>query len=224
MFNIQFENDQKEKSYAWQNSWGLTTRSIGTMIMVHGDDKGLVLPPRIAPFQVVIVPIFFKDKDNEAIVKRAKEIIEDLANHKIRGHLDERDTYNPGWKYNHWELKGVPVRLDFGPKDLEKNVIVVVRRDKQGKETVPLDKLASKLTEILDDIHNNLLAKATKERDERIAKVTKWEDFVPALDAKKMVLAPFCNETKCEDDIKAKSGKKELEKKRRIWRRWTRSF
>jgi len=206
MFDIQFEDDKGGKAFAWQNSWGLTTRSIGIMIMVHGDDKGLVLPPRAAPIQVVIVPIFFKDANtNAAIVARAKEIIEELSKHGIRAHLDDRDSYNPGWKYNHWELKGVPLRLDFGPKDLQNRSIVIVRRDTNAKEAVSQEGLPQKIQAVLDDFHNCLLAKAKQARDARIAKVTKFEDFIPALDGKNIVLAPWCQETECEDLIKTKT-------------------
>jgi len=213
MFNIQFENDKGDKELAWQNSWGLTTRSIGIMIMTHGDNRGLVLPPRVAPIQAVIVPIFFKDKDNEALLKKARELVELLSQNKIRAHLDDRDTYTPGWKYNHWEMKGVPIRLDFGPKDLENSTIVLVRRDVAGKESVPLASLVNKVNATLTDFHNSLLEKARTARDERITQVTQWDDFIPNLDKKKMVLAPWCDETKCEDEIKDKSGKKKEEKK-----------
>lgn len=118
MFDIQFLNEHKEKQFVWQTSWGLTTRSIGIMVMYHGDDKGLVLPPRVAKTQVVIVPIY-KKGDEEVILAKAKQLSEQLAKDGIRVHLDDRDNYTPGWKYNHWELKGVPLRLELGAKDLK---------------------------------------------------------------------------------------------------------
>jgi len=215
MFDIQFENDQTTKEYAWQNSWGLTTRSIGVMTMVHGDNKGLILPPRVAPIQVVIVPIFYKDKDNDSLRKKGREIYDQLVASGVRVNYDDRDTHNPGWKYNHWELKGVPIRLDFGPKDFENGTICIVRRDTGTKEFgVTYDRLNARISEVLDEIHNNLLNKARKIRDERIATVTKWEDFVPALDEKKMVLAVWCDQTKCEDDVKEKTGPQKKEEKK----------
>lgn len=110
MFGIEFENDKKEKQFAWQTSWGLTTRSIGVLTMYHGDNKGLVLPPRVAHYQVVIVPVPFKGKE-ELVYNSSEEILKRLKKAKIRAHYDGRDNYNPGWKYNHWELKGVPIRL-----------------------------------------------------------------------------------------------------------------
>jgi len=134
MFNIQFESEQTTKEYAWQNSWGLTTRSIGVMTLIHGDDKGLVMPPRVAPLQAVIVPIFYKDKDNEALKKKGNELLANLSARGFRVHFDDSPTHNPGFKYNHWEMKGVPVRLDFGPKDFEGSTICIVRRDNGAKE------------------------------------------------------------------------------------------
>jgi len=214
MFDIQFENEDAKKGYAWQNSWGLTTRSIGVMTMIHGDNKGLVLPPRVAPIQAVIVPIFYKDKDNQALKKKGQEILELLNSRSFRVHFDDRDSYNPGYKYNHWEMKGVPVRLELGPRDLEKSTVCLVRRDTGHKELgVTYDDLPNKLSQLLDDIHNSMFEKAKQLRDESIEKVTKWEDFVPALDQKKMVLAPWCKSGTCEDEIKAQSATKKEAKK-----------
>jgi len=206
MFNIQFENENKEKQYAWQNSWGLTTRSIGIMIMTHGDNKGLVLPPRVAPLQVVFVPIFKKDVDPTVLVKKAKEVAAQLEAHNIRTHIDDSDTHNPGFKYNHWEVRGVPLRIEWGMQEVEKNVAVVVRRDTGAKETIGLETIVESIKKLLNDIHNSLLQNAVQARDERIAKITKWEEFTPSLDARKVVLAPWCDNTECEDKIKGKSG------------------
>lgn len=213
MFNIQFEGENKTKEYAWQNSWGLTTRSIGVMIMVHGDEKGLVLPPRIAPLQVVIVPIFKKDRDNEILLVRAREIVKKLQDNDIRASVDESTVHNPGFKYNHWEMKGVPLRFEFGFMDLEKDVVVVVRRDIPGKETISLNDVVSRSKELLDDIHNNLLSNARKNREERLAKITTWDEFIPALEARKMALAPHCDKEACEDKIKDRSGEKKMTEK-----------
>ena len=129
MFKIEFEDEKKEKKYVWQTSWGLTTRSIGIMIMYHGDDKGLVLPPRVANVQVVIVPIPYKGKQ-EKVNDAVEQIYIDLKGKDLRVQKDLRDNYNPGWKFNHWELKGVPIRLEVGPKDVEnKEVRVVIRHN-----------------------------------------------------------------------------------------------
>jgi len=213
MFNIEFEDDKGSKSLAWQNSWGLTTRSIGIMIMVHGDDKGLVLPPRAAPLQIVLVPLFFKDKDNTAVANRGKAIISDLNNAGLRAHIDDRDLYNPGWKYNHWEVKGVPIRLELGPRDLEGNTVVIVRRDNNAKEAVTQENLVQKIKQVLDDIHNSLLTKAREARDAKIARVLEWDQFVPALDARNIVLSPWCEETECEENVKIKTTPQKKEEK-----------
>lgn len=127
MFKIVFEDEKKEKKFVWQTSWGLTTRSIGIMVMYHGDDKGLVLPPRVANVQVVIVPIPFKGKE-EDVNNAAYEVFQSLKATEIRVHIDLRDNYNPGWKFNHWELKGVPIRLEIGPKDVQNKEVRVVLR------------------------------------------------------------------------------------------------
>lgn len=211
MFNITFENESGERQLAWQNSWGLTTRSIGVCVMVHGDDKGLVLPPRVAPTQVVLVPVYFKGKDNEVLATRGRQIKEQLANAGIRALFDEGDTHNPGWKYAHWELKGVPLRLSFGPRDLENNTIEVVRRDNSEKSVVSLDGIESTLRTLLDQIQRDMFERAKKVRDERIVAVTEWKDFMPSLDARNLVRTPWCRENKCEEEVKdkTKNAKKE---------------
>jgi len=211
MFNIQFENAKGEKEYAWQNSWGLTTRSLGVMIMVHGDDKGLVLPPNVAPLQVVIVPIYRKDKSNEDLDTEAKKIVKELNAVGIRSFFDDSTIHNHGFKYNHWELKGVPIHYEFGHNDLEKDCAIAVRRDKAGKETVAIADIVSRTRALLDDIQQSLFDAAKKQRDERIITVTKWEDFVPALEKKCMVLAPWCDKMSCEESVKDKSSDKKKE-------------
>jgi len=214
MFHIEFESLKGDKQLAWQNSWGLTTRTIGVMVMVHGDDKGLVLPPRIAPIQVVIVPIHFAKEDNSTIDNKASEILEMLREAGVRVHLDNRDNYNPGWKYNHWELKGVPIRLELGPKDVAAGHTVASRRDKSGaKETIKFEDLVSRIQAILADIQAGLFNCARANRDSNIAVVTKWEQFVPALDAKNLCLCAWCNTTGCEDDVKKRSAAESVKSK-----------
>lgn len=123
MFDISFEGRDKNKHHVWQTSWGISTRSIGVAILFHGDDKGLVLPPRVARYQVVIVPIYAKNMSMEIVNEKCSDIKKQLLKAGIRVHFDNRDNYNPGWKYNHWELKGVPVRIEIGPKDIEKKQV-----------------------------------------------------------------------------------------------------
>jgi len=212
MFDIQFENDKGEKQYAWQNSWGLTTRSIGITVMVHGDNKGLILPPRVAPVQVVVIPILYKDKDNGQILQKGKELFKMVTDHGIRSHLDDREGYNPGWKYNHWEVKGVPIRLEFGPKDMENNTVVLARRDNGAKETVSFDQLAARIPVVLEEMHRSLLERATQTRNERVSRITKWEQFIPALDSRNMVLTPWCEQKGCEETVKEKTGPQKRDK------------
>jgi len=206
MFNIQFENINNEKQFAWQNSWGLTTRSIGIMIMTHGDNKGLILPPRVAPIQVVFVPIFKKDVDSSKLLAKAREVGALLESNDIRVFIDDSDVHNPGFKYSHWEMKGVPLRIEWGMQEVEKNTAVVVRRDTGAKESVSLEGIVNKIKELLDTIHNAMLQGARDARDEKITKITKWEEFTPALDARQVVLAPWCDKGDCEDKIKKTSG------------------
>ena len=141
MFKIEFEDEKKEKKLVWQTSWGLTTRSIGIMVMYHGDDKGLVLPPRAANVQVVIIPIPYKGKE-EDVNAAATEIYQNLKKSDIRAQIDLRDNYNPGWKYNHWELKGVPIRIEVGPKDVQNKEVKVVIRHNGDKLQMKWENLA----------------------------------------------------------------------------------
>ena len=207
MFKIEFEDQNGQKAIPWQNSWGLTTRTIGVMVMVHSDDKGLVLPPRIAPIQCVIVPIVVKQSDaaNKAQADMCAEMVAALSAAGIRVKLDDRTNYNPGWKYNHWELKGVPLRIEVGPRDVEARQARCVRRDSNEKEDVPMACLTQKVALLLVTMQHDLLSKARKSRDDNIVKVWEWKDFVPALQKGHMVLTPFCNETEYEELVKDKS-------------------
>ena len=129
MFNIQYLDKEGKNQLAWQTSWGLTTRSIGVLVMVHADDVGLILPPKIAKYQIVLIPVLYKGKFESEIQQKCIEFRDLLKSKGIRAHIDDRDIYTPGWKYNHWELKGVPARMELGPKDYEKGQIVLVKRN-----------------------------------------------------------------------------------------------
>ncbi|KAG6620843.1 proline-tRNA ligase [Phytophthora cinnamomi] len=211
MFGISAEYEDGKKLIPWQNSWGFTTRSLGVMIMVHGDDKGLVLPPRVAPTQVVVVPIPFKNQDEvEEIFAKADEIVAKLTDAGVRIEADKRRVYTPGWKYNHWELKGVPLRFEVGPKDIAKKQVRVVRRDNGAKEDIPEAELATRIPALLEQIQQDMLDRATAQRDSHIREVTEWKDFVPALQEGCMVLTPFCNEIEWEEVVKTKSREESL--------------
>lgn len=208
MFGIEFEGESG-KQFVWQNSWGITTRTIGVMAMVHGDDKGLVLPPRIAPLQVVIVPIVRKGMEAK-VIEGADALAAELQAAGIRVKSDSRDDKNPGWKFNYWELKGVPLRLELGPRDLEAGTVVSTRRVDGVKEIWKREGISEIVSEALRDIQISTFEKARATRDKCISRVSNWEDFVPALDERAMVLAPWCEELACEEDVKDRSAAESL--------------
>lgn len=216
MFNMSVESPEgpeKGRLFAYQNSWGLSTRVIGVMVMTHSDNKGLVLPPRVAQTQVVVIPVGITAKTSaeqrEQINKGAADIESRLKKAGIRVTGDYRDSYNPGWKFADWELKGVPLRVEFGPKDLESEQVTAVRRNDGQKLNVKLAGLESSIAEVLEKIQADLLAKATKEFDEHRVLVEEWKDFVPTLNKKNVILSPWCGDADCEDDIKDASAKNE---------------
>lgn len=215
MFNIMVEdpNDPtgKGKIYVWQNSWGLSTRAIGVMVMVHGDDKGLVLPPKVASVQVVIVPCGITakttDKERKEINDKCDELARTLKSAGVKAKADLRDGYTPGYKFNDWEQKGVPLRLEIGPQDIAKNQTLAVRRDTGKKEPVSLDNILSVVPELLTTIQSEMFTSARDVYHSRLKEITKWEDIVPALDDKCVVVIPWCENEKCEDDIKERSAR-----------------
>jgi prolyl-tRNA synthetase len=208
MFKIEYEDSAGKKQWPWQTSWGFTTRSIGVMVMTHSDDTGLVLPPRIAPTQVVLIPIIASGIDQAKQKKVCEDLAHQLREAKVRVRVDDRDNYNPGWKYNHWELKGVPLRIELGPKDLDKGQVRMVRRDTNEKEDVPWSLVPQKVALLLVTMQHALLAKAAKARDDALVRVMEWKDFVPAVSVGKLALTPFCNDENApelEDLVKDKS-------------------
>ncbi|XP_050172395.1 bifunctional glutamate/proline--tRNA ligase isoform X3 [Myiozetetes cayanensis] len=208
MFEIVFEDPKKpgEKQFAYQNSWGLTTRTIGVMTMIHGDNMGLVLPPRVACIQVVIIPCgitnSLSEEDRGALLKKCNEYCSRLLSVKIRVRADLRDNYSPGWKFNHWELKGVPVRVEVGPRDMKSQQFVAVRRDTGQKLTLPEHEAEDKLKQILEEIHANLYSRASEDLKSHMVVASNMEDFQKELDSGKIVQIPFCGEIECEDWIK----------------------
>ncbi|KAL3616061.1 hypothetical protein CASFOL_040355 [Castilleja foliolosa] len=205
IFEINFEDDKGEKAMVWQNSWAYTTRTIGVMIMVHGDDKGLILPPKVASLQVVVIPVPYKDANTQGIFDACADTVKSLAEAGIRAEADYRDNYSPGWKYSHWELKGVPLRIEIGPKDLANNQVRVVRRDNSAKNDIPMADLVEQVKNTLDNIHQSLFDAAKQKRDACIQTVSTWEEFTEALGEKKMILAPWCDEEEVEKDVKART-------------------
>ncbi len=200
-FDITFLDKNEERQYVYQNTFAITTRMIGVMIMMHGDDKGLIMPPQIAPLQAVVIPIY-KDDNKETVLENARAVHESLD---IRAEIDESDEYSPGWKFNQYEMKGVPVRIEIGPKDVDACQVVVVRRDTGDKESIKQDELNKRLPVILDEIQKNLYERSRKNFDESIVETTDFDELKKAVDDKKMVLAPFCDTPECEDVIKDKA-------------------
>ncbi|XP_006022406.1 bifunctional glutamate/proline--tRNA ligase isoform X4 [Alligator sinensis] len=208
MFEIVFEDPKKpgEKQLAYQNSWGITTRTIGVMTMIHGDNMGLVLPPRVACVQVIIIPCgitnSLSEEDKDALLKKCNDYLKRLLSVNIRVRADLRDNYSPGWKFNHWELKGVPIRLEVGPRDMKNHQFVAVRRDTGQKLTFAEDETEDKLSQILEEIHANLYNRAFEDLKNHMVVSNDMDDFQKELDSGKIVQIPFCGEIECEDWIK----------------------
>ncbi|KAF7153948.1 hypothetical protein RHSIM_Rhsim01G0000400 [Rhododendron simsii] len=205
MFEINFENDKGEKAMVWQNSWAYSTRTIGVMVMVHGDDKGLVLPPKVAAIQVIVIPVPYKDADTKGIYDACDATVETLTKAGVRAEADFRDNYSPGWKYSHWEMKGVPLRIEIGPKDLANEQVRAVRRDNSAKSDLSMASLVEHVKEMLTSIQQSLFDVAKQKRDACIQVVKTWDEFVEALSHKKMILAPWCDEEEVEKDVKART-------------------
>jgi prolyl-tRNA synthetase len=205
VFDITFTDRDEEKKYAWQTSWGLTTRTIATLIMMHGDDKGLVLPPAVAPIQVVIVPILFK-KNKEEVIEAARALYDRFGRRDIE--LDDREEYSAGYKFNHWELMGVPVRIEMGPRDVAAGQAVLVRRDTGEKQTVPLDGVEQALEALLADIQLSLFNSAKAFLDGHTVALDDYDAFMDTVNSGEsgMIKVNWCGCTECEEAIKEETG------------------
>jgi prolyl-tRNA synthetase len=204
-FNIRFQDEKGELQYVWQTSWGVSTRLIGGMIMAHGDDKGIVIPPEIAPIQVVFVPIWQKDEDREKVMELCHSLSKSLLSLPCK--VDDRDNYRPAWKFFEWERKGVPVRVEIGPKDVEKGQVVIVRRDNGEKAFIPVDQFKERLRAILDTVQDDLFARALKFREDSTITATAWDDFAGIFEGPGgFVRAAWCGDADCEAQMKEKAG------------------
>ena len=181
-FDVKFLNKENTQEYVWATSWGVSTRLIGALIMTHSDDHGLVLPPNLAPIQVVVIPIFKNDEELQKITEKVQPVIDALKAKGISVKFDNRDTQKPGWKFNEYEFKGVPVRIAIGPRDLENNSLEVARRDELTKEIVSIDKVEAYVENLLTEIQSNLYKKALKFREGNTVEVNTWEEFIQRLD------------------------------------------
>jgi prolyl-tRNA synthetase len=200
------EGEKAKHIHVWQNSWGLSTRVIGVMVMIHSDNKGLVLPPRIARDQVIMIPVGINKnttkEDRDRHYDQLQAMKDTLKKAGVRADYDIRDGYTPAWKFNDHELKGVPLRLEYGPKDAAKNVVSYARRDTGEKGTLDIATLAQGVHDLLETIQSDMYKKAEESFRTHRIQITNWDEVVPALDAKNVVLIPSCLEEKCEDKIK----------------------
>jgi prolyl-tRNA synthetase len=205
-FDVKFSNKENQLEYVWATSWGVSTRLVGALVMAHSDDQGLILPPKIAPLQVVIVPIYKGDEQKAQIGVKVDEIIRELKALGIRVKYDDNDNARPGWKFAEYEMKGVPVRLAIGARDMEKNVVEVARRDTKEKNTVSLDGIAVHVQQLLAAIQQNMFNKAKLYRDEHITKADSWDEFEKLLDEKGgFISAHWDGTTETEEAIKEKT-------------------
>ncbi len=204
-FEIQFQGRDKSLQHVWTTSWGVSTRLIGGIIMAHGDDSGLILPPRVAPYQVVIVPIP-RGNWQETVLPKARQIQAELTQHGIRVMLDDREAYTPGWKYAEWELRGVPLRLEIGPKDIEKAQVMLVRRDTREKLPTPAAGLTAAVSDLLAEIQQALYRRALHFREQHTTRVGSYDEFKSAMEGRPgFVIAGWCGSEECEAQIKAET-------------------
>lgn len=204
-FDISFLDMDGQRRFAWTTSWGASTRLIGGLIMVHGDDAGLILPPRVAPYQAVIVPIFRRDEERDRVRQAVEEILASLRG-RVRVHVDWSD-HTPGWKFNEWELKGVPIRLELGPRDVAQGQVVAVRRDSRAKEPLPVGSLPERLPQLLDAIQKALYERALAFRDQRTHRVATLDQLSRQIEEERgFFWAAWCGESACEAEVKATTG------------------
>ncbi len=202
MFDIIFEDQDNERKYVWQTSWGTSTRLVGGVVMTHGDENGLILPPKIAPYQVVIIPIF-KAANKDTVCAKAREVAETLTKAGVRVFVDDREQYSPGWKYNQWEMKGVPLRLELGPKDLEKEAVFSARRDTREKASLPMATLTTTVPELLDTIQKDMYQRAMDFREKMTTRVDNFDDFAKTIEEKRgFVIAGWDGTDETEKKIK----------------------
>jgi len=205
-FDIKYLDENNNETFAWQTSWGVSWRLIGAMIMIHGDDKGLVLPPKLAPIQVVIIPIYYSKEEKDSVMQKARQIKDNLSKIDLRVHLDDREQLTPGFKFNDWEMKGIPVRIEIGPKDIAKNQVVLVRRHNRTKTSLGMDSLTDEISSELKNIQKEMFDAAKKILDERVVRVSEYQKFKEELDNGKMIDCSWCGNQTCEDKIKEETG------------------
>ncbi|MBL7135383.1 MAG: proline--tRNA ligase [Candidatus Marinimicrobia bacterium] len=200
-FDVTFLNTENKLEYVYATSWGVSTRLVGAVIMTHGDDKGLILPPKIAPYQIVIIPIWKNDKEKSQVLEAIGKFRGELKSRNIRYLVDDNEQTSPGWKFNQWEMKGVPLRVEIGPRDLEKNQIVLVRRDIKGKKFVSLEKASESIEELLETIQNDLFKKALDFREKNTFSVENYNEFKKVIEDGGFVKAFWAGNGEMEAEI-----------------------
>ena len=205
-FDIKFTNRKGELEYAYQTSWGISTRLIGAIIMAHGDNRGLKLPPKVAPTQVVIVSI---KQENEEVQKAVEKIEKELKEKDIRVKVDNRDNYTVGYKFNYWEMKGVPIRIEIGPKDIESNTCIITRRDTCEKEKADINNISEEVNKLIDEIQINMYNMVKENMEKRTTVARSLEEFKEQMDKNQgFIKTMWCGDEACEDEIKAATGAK----------------
>ncbi len=206
-FEIRYLGKDEQTHYAWNASWGVSWRLIGALIMLHGDDRGLVIPPRIAPTQVVVVPIPYKDAETASIVSQARKIADGLQGACLSVVLDDREQYTPGWKFNEWELKGVPLRIEIGPRDVRNHQVTVVRRDTLEKATIPESDAVTETKRLLETIQSDMFQRASRALKESIYDARTFDELKQIIETTGgFVRACWCSDVGCEDKIKDETG------------------
>ena len=207
-FEISFLGKDEEQHFAWQTSWGVSWRLMGALIMTHGDDKGLILPPKIAPIQIVIIPIYYDDVKKNEILAVIEDIVAKLDSKNIRSYVDSSDQHTPGWKFNQWEMKGVPIRMEIGPKDLEKNSLVIVKRNSREKKNISINENpVDQIVKELDAMQDELFEIANSKHDNMISRSTDYKELCEKLNKERgFVKVDWCGNRNCEDKVKDETG------------------
>ena len=204
-FEVKFADKDNVEHFAWQTSWGVSWRLIGAMVMTHGDDKGLVLPPKVAPIQVVIVPIYRNEEGEKKVMEKVGEIVEILEEKELRIHIDNRSGISPGYKFNDWELKGVPIRIEIGPKDIEKESCVVAKRVDGEKTSLKLNDI-EEITNILESIQKTMLDNAIEKSKQNTMTIADYQEFKSQIEKGGFLHSPWCGKLECEEKIKEETG------------------
>ena len=207
-FEISFLGKDEEQHFAWQTSWGVSWRLMGALIMIHGDNKGLILPPKIAPIQIVIIPIYYDDEKKNEILTVIDDIVEKLDSKGIRSYVDSSDQHTPGWKFNQWEMKGVPIRIEIGPKDLDNNSLVIVKRNSRDKKNISINENpVDHIVKELDVIQDELFEIAKSKHDDMISKSVNYKELCERLNNERgFVKVDWCGDRDCEDKVKDETG------------------